>query len=173
MTKYTDEFKIKAINMVLAGYSVKHASKLLGIPSNKTLRLWLAHFNHGGIEQLLHKNKAYSLQFKQNVIEYKQRYSLSLRETAALFAIPDYGIIYQWEKAYLTYGTLGLLPKKKGRSSMKNKPEKQRPEPDYIEKLEAENYRLRMENDFLKKYNALVQQEKEEIRKNSHLQSLD
>lgn len=160
--------------MVLAGDSIKHTAKILGIPSDKTLHLWLAHFNHGGIDQLLHKNKAYSPQFKQNVIEYRQRYSLSLKETAAHFAIPNHSIICQWEKAYLAYGLSGLLPKKRGRPSMKKKSKKRKPEPTYVEKLEAENYRLRMENDFLKKYNALVQQEEEEERrKNLHLPSLD
>lgn len=47
---------------------------------------------------------------------------------------------------------------------MKYKPKKrkQKPEPTYIEQIEAENTFLNMENAFLKKYNALIQQEEDE-----------
>ena len=60
-----------------------------------------------------------------------------------------------------------MLPKKKGRPSMKYKPKerKEKPEPTYLEQLEAENAFLKMENAFLKKYNALIQQEEEEERR--------
>ena len=124
-------------------------------------------YNHGGIHQLLHKNRSYSPDFKQKVLEHRWQHGLSLKETAALFSIPNSSTIYQWEKQYLAYGKSGLLPKKKGRPSMKYKPKKrkQKPEPTYLEQLEAENAFLKMENAFLKKYNALIQQEEEEERR--------
>lgn len=164
MSKYSDEFKIKAIQMVLEGNSVKYVCRILGIPDSRPLRVWLAHYKHGGINQLFHKNRSYSPDFKQKVLEYRWQHGLSLKETAATFAIPNTSTIYQWEKQYLVYGKLGLLPKKKGRPPMKHKPKKrkQKPEPTYIEQLEAENAFLKMENAFLKKYNALIQQEEEE-----------
>ena len=113
------------------------------------------------------KNRSYSLNFKQKVLELRWQHGLSLKETAALFSIPNFSTIYQWEKQYLAYGKSGLLPKKKGRPSMKYKPKKrkQKPEPTYLEQLEAENAFLKMENAFLKKYNALIQQEEEEERR--------
>lgn len=46
---------------------------------------------------------------------------------------------------------------------MKYKPKKrkQKPEPTYIEQLEAKNAFLKMEKAFFKKYNTLIQQEEE------------
>ena len=163
MTKYSDEFKLKAIKMVLEGNPVRYVAKILNIPDSKPLRTWLAHYNHGGINQVLHKNHSYSSDFKQKVVEYRWNNGLSLKETAAFFAIPNTCTIWQWEKQYLAYGKPGLLPKKKGRPSMKTKSKKYKPKQDltYLEQLEAENAFLKMENAFLKKYNALVQQQKE------------
>lgn len=167
MTKYSDEFKIKAVQMVLKDNTVESVTRMLNILSHSTLDAWLAHYNHGGINQLLHKNRSYSPDFKQKALEHRWQHGLSLKETAALFAIPNSSTIYQWEKQYLAYGKSGLLPKKKGRPSMKYKPQKrkQKPEPTYLEQLEAENAFLKMENAFLKKYNALIQQEEEEERR--------
>lgn len=48
---------------------------------------------------------------------------------------------------------------------MKYKPKKRKPAPDYVETLETELEKLRMENDFLKKYYALVQEEEKEKRR--------
>lgn len=152
MVKYSDEFKIKAVKMVLEGNAVKYVCRILGIPASQPLRDWLAHYNHGGLNQLLHKNRSYSPDFKQKVLEHRWQHGLSLKETAALFAIPNSSTICLWEKQYLNYGKSGLLPKKKGRPPMKYKPKKrkQKPEPTYIEQLEAENAFLKMENAFLK-----------------------
>lgn len=82
MTKYSDEFKIKAVQMVLDGNAVKYVCRILGIPDSRPLRDWPAHYNHGGINQLLHKNRSYSLDFKQKVLEHRWRHGLSLKETA-------------------------------------------------------------------------------------------
>ena len=53
MTKYSDEFKIKAVQMVLKDNTVESVTRMLNIPSHSTLDAWLAHYNHGGIKQLL------------------------------------------------------------------------------------------------------------------------
>lgn len=55
MRKYSDEFKIKAVQMVLDGNAIKYVCKILAIPDSRPLRDWLAHYNHGGFNQLLHK----------------------------------------------------------------------------------------------------------------------
>lgn len=153
--------------MVLDGNSVKYVCRILGIPDSRPLRNWLAHYNHGGINQLLHKNRSYTPDFKLKVLEHRWLHGLSLKETAAIFAIPNPSAIYSWEKLYLACGKSGLLPEMKGRSSMKYKPkkQKQKTEKTYLEQLEAENAFLKMENAFLKKYNALIQQEEEEERR--------
>ena len=50
MTKYSDEFKIKTIKMVLKGNHVRYVAKILNMPDNKPLRIWFAHYNHSGIK---------------------------------------------------------------------------------------------------------------------------
>ena len=163
MTKYSNEFKLKAINMVLKGDSIYHVAKFLNMPDTAPLRRWISHYEHGGIPQLLHKNRKYSSIFKQKVIEYKWKHRLSLNQTSAKFSIPNTGTISTWEKLYCSYGFSGLLAKKRGRPSMKkskskNKVNKPKKELSYVEQLEQENYQLRMENDLLKKWHALMKQ---------------
>ena len=61
--------------------------------------------------------------------------------------------IWNWEKRYLENGIEGLESNKKGR-----KPRTQKPKPPKtrLEELEEENLNLRIENEYLKKLNALV-----------------
>ena len=169
MTKYSNEFKVKAIKMVLKGNSISHVAKILNMPDIAPLCRWISHYEHGGIPQLLHKNRKYTPIFKQKVIEYKWLHHLSLNQTAAKFSIPNTGTISTWEKLYHSYGFSGLLAKKRGRPSMKkskskNKVNKPKKELSYVEKLEQEVYQLRMENDLLKKWHALMKQWEKEGR---------
>ena len=57
MTKYSNEFKVKAIKMVLKGNSISHVAKILNMPDIAPLYRWISHYEHGGIPQLLHKNR--------------------------------------------------------------------------------------------------------------------
>ena len=93
MTKYSNEFKVKAIKMVLKGDSIYHVAKILNMPNTASLRRWIFHYENGGISQLLHKNHKYTPIFKQKVIEYKWLHHLSLNQTAAKFSIPNTGTI--------------------------------------------------------------------------------
>ena len=76
------------------------------------------------------------------------------------------------KSAYETEGLDALQSKKKGRPSMKNKNSKttknQVPSEGSIEALQAENERLRMENAYLKKLNALVQNKEKSPNKTKH-----
>ncbi len=83
----------------------------------------------------------------------------SLLETAAIFQIAAPSTIRKWRKQFETKGFDALQSKKKGRPSMKkekNKQSKQAPVEGSPEALQAEIDRLRMENEYLKKLNALV-----------------
>ena len=92
---------------------------------------------------------------------------MSIRETAAVFNIPAPSTVYQWLRKLGNGGLDALNPKKKGRPSMKNDNQKNKKKPETtktvkgsIKSLQAENERLRMENAYLKKLNALVQNKK-------------
>lgn len=168
MKKYSDEFRILAVNKVLEIGNIKRAAQELG--TNKAiLRTWLAHYHAGGIEQVLHKNNTYTPEFKQTVIEYRRRNRLSLVQTIAHFRIPSFSLVLGWEKKYAEEGLKGLLPKAKGRTakmqkgikseiSKKDKGQNLTRE----QELETENEQLRMENAYLKKLNALVQAREEQ-----------
>lgn len=78
MTKYSHEFKLKAIELVLSGDSICHVAKILNMPSPTPIHRWMAHYENGGVLQLFHKNRKYTPIFKQKVIEYRWKYRLSL-----------------------------------------------------------------------------------------------
>ena len=105
--------------------------------------------------------KSYSGEFKQIVVETMRRDHLSHRETARQFEINGKDMVANWERIYLEEGHEGLYIDRRGRSSAAigtrkgRKPLDKKVEEDLI----AENQRLRAENDYLKKLNALVLEE--------------
>ena len=115
----------------------------------------------GGVATVLSKNiiTSYSGAFKQSVIEYMHTNHLSLQETAYHFNLANHSIIGKWERIYYEEGPQALYEERRGRSKyMNSKPRKKKLSKEVEEDLIAENQRLRMENEYLKKLNALVQE---------------
>ena len=81
------------------------------------------------------------------------REKLSHMEAARLYGITAHDRVASWERIYLEEGPEGLYIERRGRSS-KGRPKKLKPEVE--EDLLAEVQRLRAENAYLKKLNALV-----------------
>ena len=101
-------------------------------------------------------NKRYTPEFKQMVVETMMREKLSCRETAQQFEIPDHHSVAKWERIYLTEGPEGFTIERRGRGS-KGRPAKF---PKQVEEdLLKEVQRLRAENAYLKKLQALVLEE--------------
>ena len=98
-------------------------------------------------------NKRYTGEFKQKVIETMHKEKLSCNETARLFDIKSHDAIAKWERIYLEEGPKGLYIERRGRKST-GRPRKLPKEVE--EDLLAEVQRLRAENAYLKKLNALV-----------------
>ena len=98
-------------------------------------------------------NKRYTGEFKQKVIETMHEEHLSFRETARQFEINDHTRVLLWERIYLEEGPEGLYIERRGRKST-DLPKKLPKEVE--EDLLAEVQRLRAENAYLKKLNALV-----------------
>ena len=101
-------------------------------------------------------NKRYTGEFKQMVVESMMRDKLSYKETARQFDIPCDKRVADWERIYLTEGPEGLYIERRGRGS-KGRPAKF---PKSVEEdLLKEVQRLRAENAYLKKLQALVLEE--------------
>ena len=99
-------------------------------------------------------NKRYTGEYKQKVVETMMKEKLSYCEAARQFEVGDDKRVAAWERIYLEEGPEGLYIERRGRSSKGRPPKKLKPEVE--EDLLAEVQRLRAENDYLKKLNALV-----------------
>ena len=108
-------------------------------------------------------NKRYTGEFKQEVVETMQREKLSYKEVARLYGITAHDRVASWERIYLEEGPEGLYIERRGRGSKGSPPKKLKPEVE--EDLLAEVQRLRAENAYLKKLNALVLEEERQNRK--------
>jgi transposase-like protein len=95
--------------------------------------------------------------FKQKVVEDVINNKLSYREAMRKYGITGKMTIQKWERIYLEEGLEGLYAEQRGRAT--NSAQRGRP-PKLDKKVEedllAEVQRLRAENDYLKKLNALV-----------------
>ena len=102
--------------------------------------------------------KKYSAEFKQSVIMDMRENHLGLRETERKYKI-QHSVILKWERIYLEEGAEGLMKERRGRACAAGGTRKGSP-PKLDKKVEedliAENQRLRMEIEYLKKLSALV-----------------
>ena len=111
------------------------------------------------------KNKNYSSEFKIRVIMDMREHHLGYRETARKYFDAKTrseeelykGSIKRWERIFLEEGAEGLMKERRGKSNTSSR----RGRPPKLDKqveedLIAENQRLRMEIEYLKKLSALV-----------------
>ena len=113
------------------------------------------------------KNKIYSAEFKIGVIMDMREHHLGLCETERKYNV-QHSVILKWERIYLEEGAEGLMKERRGRACKASGSNKGRP-PKLDKKVEedliAENQRLRMEIEYLKKLDALVQKRLQEEKK--------
>ena len=110
------------------------------------------------------KQKKYSTEFKIGVIMDMREHHLGYRETARKhFGAKNSGEeelykgnIKRWERIFLEEGAEGLMKERRGRASGSNKGRPPKLDRKVEEDLIAENQRLRMEIEYLKKLSALV-----------------
>ncbi|MCH5304438.1 MAG: helix-turn-helix domain-containing protein [Ruminococcus sp.] len=121
------------------------------------------------------KQKKYSGEFKISVIMDMREHHLNYHETVRKYELGNDQtggarmMLQRWERIYLEEGAEGLMKERRGRASSAGGTKKGRP-PKLDKKVEedliAENQRLRMEIEYLKKLDALVQKrEQEEAKK--------
>ena len=108
--------------------------------------------------------KNYSAEYKLNVIMDMREHRFGYVETARKYDIPNYRVIQRWERIFLEEGAEGLMKERRGRACAASGTKKGRP-PKLDSKVEedliAENQRLRMEIEYLKKLDALVREREE------------
>lgn len=98
-------------------------------------------------------NKRYTPEFKIMVVETMRKDGLSYKEAARQFDVSSDTVVAKWERIYLEEGADGLRIERRGHKST-GRPLKLKK--DIEEDLIAEVQRLRAENAYLKKLNALV-----------------
>ena len=112
------------------------------------------------------KLKKYSAEFKIRAIMDMREHHLGYRETVRKYWDVSQGqeenyknIVKRWERIFLEEGAEGLMKERRGRASKASGSNKGRP-PKLDRKVEedliAENQRLKMEIEYLKKLSALV-----------------
>ena len=117
------------------------------------------------------KQRKYSAKFKIGVILDMREHQMGFRETARKYQLTikseaaAANMIQRWERIYLEEGAEGLMKERRGRACSAGGTRKGRP-PKLDKKTEedliAENQRLRMEIEYLKKLSALVLAEERE-----------
>ena len=160
MSKYSVEFKLEVVKYCIEGnHSDINASQHFNIPSKTTVNKWVRKYKEHGINGLIKKfESSYGGEFKQNVIEYMHTNHLSATETAIKFNLGYADIVNRWERIYYEEGPQGLYVERRGRRKNMSSKLKKELDKKVEEDLIAENQRLRMENEYLKKLNALVQE---------------
>ena len=109
------------------------------------------------------KYKNYSPEFKIRVIMDMREHRLSYHETVRKYELGNDQtggarlMVQRWERIFLEEGAEGLMKERRGKnntSGKRGRPPKLNPKVE--EDLIAENQRLRMEIEYLKKLSALV-----------------
>jgi len=162
MTNFTAEEKIKIVLRYLEGNESINAISKETKASNSAITEWIRFYKEFGEDAFIKSYTSYSAEFKLNVLNYMKETGTTSCVAAAIFNISSSGMIRRWRKAFETGGIDALQSKKKGPKSMKKEIkssniQQQPPVEGSLEALRAENERLRMENAYLKKLNALVQ----------------
>jgi len=147
---YFEETRIEAARLFSQGLGYRLVAKQLGLPLG-TARIWHDTFLQG---RLLHSdavrvNKIYPQQLKLDAVE-KFLAGTPKSQILLEFGISTRSIFDKWVSIYRKDGPEGLIAKRKGRKPLVRGQES----------LQAKVHRLEMENALLKKYQALVEQDK-------------
>ncbi len=161
MSKYTTEFKLKIVEHYLQTNCSKKSLARKFKVSRSDVQKWIAFYENQGEAGLVSTYTNYTEEFKLDVLNFVIETGTSLIETAAVFNIPAPSTILRWKKLLEKQG-IRALQSKNGASIYEKDTKKTQPVEGSQEALLAEIERLRMENAYLKKLNALVQ-EKEKL----------
>lgn len=166
-----DEDLKKIARLVDEGYSYINIANMINYQTSAMQRIVRRYKIHG-LEGILHsKSKFFTIEEKIAIIN--RYYAGESKSSLAIEINVSIGVIYQWISKYERLGYNGLIDNrgKPGVSKM-GRPKKNQEktsteeamapitdaEREELNRLRKENYRLQMENECLKKIQALVQQ---------------
>ncbi|SFC43207.1 Transposase and inactivated derivatives [Bacillus sp. 491mf] len=172
MQKFSESEKLAAVQRYVDGNeSCKAIANALGMDKSDLL-LFIKRYEYHGVKAFIKNYTTYSMQYKLDVLNYMSEHRTSIRETTAIFNLSTTKMIRTWKKQFESGGIEALEPKEKGHPSMNKETNKQTkkllPAEGSIEALQVELERLRMENAYLKKLNALVQNKEKSPNKTKH-----
>jgi transposase len=157
---YSTELKLEIVQRYLQGdIGVKKLAEEYHVHKGDIQKWRDAYLEHG-VAGLNTQHRTYSGNFKISVVEYMHNTGSSLRKTAAHFNIPCRDLITRWERIYYEEGKEALYEERRGRASKMGTAKPRKPKKNIAENedLLAEVQYLRMENEYLKKLNALIQE---------------
>ena len=160
MSKYSNDFKLKVVEFYLKeNRGIRYVADYFNISSKESVRRWVKKYEKHGASGLVKRPKSsYDGKFKQNVIEYMYNNHLSCAETSYHFNLGNGNVVGKWKNIYDEKGPQALYKEQSGVNKIMNLKRKQKKlSKETEEDLIAENQRLRMENEYLKKLQALVQ----------------
>jgi transposase-like protein len=105
--------------------------------------------------------KKYTPKFKVMVVETMHKEGLSYREAAKQFDVSTHRIVANWDRIYIEEGKEALSVERRGQKWGYPAKLMKKDEKDLVSQIQ----RLRAENAYLKKLNALVQKRKVQERK--------
>ncbi|MFV2049575.1 MULTISPECIES: helix-turn-helix domain-containing protein [Bacillaceae] len=109
-----------------------------------------------GVAGLQESYTNYSVKFKMNVLNYMNEMGASIEEATAVFNVSSSSAVYRWKVLFETQGIDALQQKEKERSTSMWKKSNNKPVEGSEEALRAEIEKLKMENAYLKKLQALI-----------------
>jgi transposase len=168
MVKFDLDFRLKVVTAYLDGSGSTALAKAFHIAKEDTILLWVHRFRRFGVLGLKSRviHSEYTSEFKISVLNWMKQRQASTPETALHFDIPSPSTVWQWAKAYEREGVQGLVSRRKKATPMaKHKSKKTtQTKPKLTESelalkhLRNENLKLRIENEYLKKLDALARQ---------------
>ncbi len=160
MAKFNFDTRLKAVQLYLAGIGSTTVAQRLGIKQRNYVLMWVARYQKYGIKGLEIRQPKYDYdgKFKLRVLNWKKQYKASYSQTALHFDISNAGTIANWQKKFDQGGTQALFTRRGRAKHMTTNHNRQASKKlSELERLKAENRALKVENEYLKKLEALVQ----------------